>query len=136
MTIELELFAEPYLIARLDASNGECLGRIGGCDGQFVSVTRTDHEVSLVVEDSQINRTLFHDAREIEPHWRAFRIVGSLEFELVGILANLTAALAAAEIPVFCLSTFLTDYILVKEQHVSAATVQLRKADYKVLAKP
>lgn len=133
MKIQLELLAAPYLIAMIDSDDLDCLRQIGRCETELVSVTKTKEEISLVVEDSPRNRELFAGVSEIEPDWRAFRIVGPLAFNLVGILADLTRVLASAEIPVFCLSTFLTDYILVKASDVTSATEHLRNADYSVM---
>lgn len=133
LKIQLELISEPYLVARIDSADRDWLGQIGRCDSELVSVTQARDEISLVVEDSEHNRASFAGLSEIEPDWRAFRVVGPLAFDLVGIIADLTKVLAAAEIPVFCLSTFLTDYILVKARHVTNATEHLRNADYSVM---
>ena len=64
--------------------------------------------------------------------WRALRVAGTLDFALTGILASLTAPLAAAEISVFALSSFDTDYILVRSDSLAAAIECLQKAGYPV----
>lgn len=134
--IDIELLPENYLVARFEAGDLECLERSARCKGELVSVTKTSQEISGVVEDSEFNRGLISGAAELEDDWKAFRIVGPLDFELIGILAKLTTVLAEAKIPVFCLSTFLTDYILVKACHTESAIEHLRSADYHVITIP
>ncbi len=67
-----------------------------------------------------------------EPGWACFKVVGPLEFELVGILARISSALAEAGVSIFALSTFDTDYILVKREQVRAAYDALVLAGYQV----
>ena len=74
---------------------------------------KTDEEKSLVcltedVPDNTIER---------EDGWKAFRIEGILDFSLIGILSQISALLAENEIGIFAISTYNTDYILVKEKN-------------------
>ena len=82
----------------------------------------TDAEVSLVCQ------TAFAPTETVarEDGWRAFRVEGSMEFGLVGVLARLTGVLAARSIPVFAVSTFDTDYVLVKAERFDDAVLALR----------
>jgi hypothetical protein len=80
------------------------------------SATRTAHELSLVCDEQQV--PAFARA---ERGWKAFALAGPIPFDQTGVIAGLTAPLAAAEIPVFVLSTFETDYLLVRETHVEQA---------------
>ncbi len=80
-------------------------------------VGRTDRELSLVCETEQVPERVHRR----EDGWRAFRVAGQLEFSLVGILAELSGILAEAGVGIFAISTYDTDYILVKEQHLPAA---------------
>ena len=79
----------------------------------FFSLSATGEEISLVCESDHTPRETL--ARE--DGWRAFAVVGPLDFSLVGILSKISACLAEKEIPLFALSTFDTDYLLVKEGH-------------------
>lgn len=88
----------------------------------------TDTEASLVCETAHIPEG--HIARE--DNWRAMRVAGQLEFSLLGILAGITDALRQAEISVFCVSTYDTDYILVKADKLSAAENALISAGYEI----
>lgn len=90
---------------------------------------RIGGEWSLVCESGQEPA----DIERSEPGWRAMRVEGQLDFGLVGILAQLTGVLACAQIPVFAVSTFDTDYLLVKKEQLDAATAALSEAGHRVL---
>jgi len=83
---------------------------------KFVSITRTGDELSVVCSQQRVP-----DGVTMEGGWRAFKVEGPLEFSLTGILSSLTLPLAEAGIPVFALSTFDTDYLLVKGVDVETA---------------
>lgn len=94
----------------------------------FVFTGSTDQELSLVcpselVPDNTINR---------EDGWRVFRIRGVLDFSLVGILARIAKVLASNQIGIFAISTFNTDYILVKDENFGKALSVLKNAGYKI----
>jgi uncharacterized protein len=94
----------------------------------FWSVTRTADELSVVLPEEKV----LSDWKS-EKGWRGLMVRGPLDFSLVGILAALAAALAAAGIPIFALSTFDTDYLLVKEQDLFRAVEVLTASGYEVL---
>ena len=75
----------------------------------LLSFTRTAEELSVVSASSQVP-----DGATVETGWRCLRVEGPLSFEMTGVLAALSAPLAAAAVPIFVISTFDTDYILVK----------------------
>ena len=92
-------------------------------------LARTDEELSLVCETRNApSHTL---ARE--DGWRAFRVVGELDFSLVGILARLSAVLSQEKIGIFAVSTYNTDYILTKEESFENALAALSRASYEVI---
>ncbi len=91
-------------------------------------IGKTDEELSLVCETADTPaRTL---ARE--DGWRGFRIEGTLDFSLVGILSKLSGILAEAQIGIFAVSTYNTDYILVKEENLKGAVRALSERGYTV----
>ena len=91
----------------------------------FFAIARTDDELSIVVpENTEIK------SDQSDPGWDCFKVEGPLEFGLVGILAGISSALAEAQIAIFALSTFDTDYILVKQEQVRAAKEALNSAGY------
>ena len=69
---------------------------------------------------------------KIEPGWRVLKVVGPLDFSLVGILAQLGTCLADAGISIFALSTYDTDYLLVKAENLHAAREALTRAGHKI----
>ena len=79
-------------------------------------MTRTDEELSLVLSEADVPRDM-----RAERGWRAFKVQGPLDFALTGIMARLSGVLAEAGISLFALSTYDTDYILVREGDVVAA---------------
>lgn len=93
----------------------------------FVSITRTPHELSVVAEEQP------QPGVTMEGGWRAWQVAGPLAFTLTGVVAALVTPLAAAGIPVFVLSTFDTDYLLVKAVDLARATEALSAAGHEVL---
>src|SRR6266496_1540070 len=82
----------------------------------LLSVTYPADELSIVCPQS-----LLPSGVQYEGSWKAIRIQGPLDFSLTGILVALATPLAAAHIPIFALSTFDTDYILIKGENVERA---------------
>lgn len=97
--------------------------------GPFWSVTRTPAELSVVCPAEAVPAEV-----TAERGWRSFRVAGPLDFALVGILARLTAPLAAEGISIFALSTYDTDYLLVRAADVARAAAALRRAGCAVSA--
>jgi hypothetical protein len=95
--------------------------------GALWSMTRTDEELSLV----RAAEAVPSDARA-ERGWRALRIAGTIDFALTGVLASVLAPLGDAAISIFAVSTFDTDYILVREHALAAAIDTLRAAGHEV----
>ena len=91
-----------------------------------VRMAGADRERSLVCPTDRVPVATL--ARE--DGWRAFRIEGQLDFSLVGILARISSILAAEEIGIFAVSTFDTDYILVKAENLDRALSALARAGY------
>ena len=96
---------------------------------EFVFVAKTNEEVSLVCETESVPQNTL--ARE--DGWRAFRVSGVLEFSLVGVLSSLSAVLAEAGISIFAVSTYNTDYLLVKEDAFARACSALADGGYAIL---
>lgn len=95
--------------------------------GPVASVTRTEAELSVVCAEAAVPAGV-----RAEGGWRALRVRGPLAFDLTGILASLTAPLAEAGLPLFSLSTFDTDVVLVREADLEAAAAALRAAGHEV----
>ncbi|MBN2386618.1 MAG: ACT domain-containing protein [Anaerolineales bacterium] len=85
-------------------------------EAAFFTATRSETELSIVAPES-----LHLAAERTERGWACIRVEGPLDFDLVGILAGLTGVLAEAGISLFAISTFDTDYILVKADRLDEA---------------
>ncbi len=102
---------------------------VGLLSDPFCFVGKTDSELSLVcLTDCAPERTL---ARE--DGWRALRVAGTMEFSLIGILAELSRVLAEAGVSIFAVSTYDTDYLLVKAEKLRAAADALEREGHRVL---
>ena len=93
----------------------------------FFCAARTADEISLVLEQGRVPADW-----TAERDWRAFKVLGPLDFSLTGILASLTVPLGAAGISIFALSTFDTDYLLVRSFAVEDACRVLVEAGFKI----
>ncbi|MBR0367065.1 MAG: ACT domain-containing protein [Clostridia bacterium] len=99
-------------------------------NADFCFIGKTDEELSLVcrTQDAPANALSRDDG------WRAFRIQGPLDFSLIGILSKLSAVLAENGIGIFAVSTYNTDYILVKAENLDRALEALERAGYGIEA--
>lgn len=96
-------------------------------EGGFFSVTRTPHELSIVTLEENLPATV-----NANKGWRMFQIQGPIELSEIGVLNSLTAPLAHAGISIFAISTFDTDYLLVKEESLKRATQTLQDAGHSI----
>jgi hypothetical protein len=96
-------------------------------EGDFFSATRSIDELSVVCRQDAVPEGIV-----CEPGWRCLRVAGTIPFSLVGVLASLTAPLAEAGISVFAISTFDTDYLIVKEKVLEAAVNALRQQGHAI----
>lgn len=95
----------------------------------FFFIAKTDEELSFVCKTEDAPPM----ALKRDDGWRCFRIQGVLDFSLIGILARLSAILAEHQIGIFAVSTFNTDYILVKEENFRRALEVLSSEGYTVV---
>ncbi|NTV64303.1 MAG: ACT domain-containing protein [Oscillochloris sp.] len=96
-----------------------CAAPTWGRSAGLWALTYTSEETSLVCAEAGLPADI-GDA-QISPGWRALRVAGSLDFSLVGILASLAAPLAAAGVSIFAISTYDTDYLLVRASDLARA---------------
>lgn len=97
----------------------------------FFFLSKTDEEISLVCETRYAPLNTTHR----EDGWKAFRIQGMLDFSLIGILSKITTLLAENQIGIFAVSTYNTDYILVKGENFERAMSALCEAGYEIRKK-
>lgn len=121
--LPLDLVPERFAVARLapDAEVPAWATR----PGALSAVVRTPAELSLLTEEARVPAGV-----QAERGYRAFRVRGPLPFHLVGIFASVAQPLAEAALPIFALSTYDTDYILVKESDLPAARAVLERAGH------
>jgi len=120
---ELRLLAGRFAVCRLavDARVPEWAA------GDFSSVTRTPDELSAVCREDAVP-----DGVKCERGWRVFQVAGPLEFSLTGVLAAIAGPLADAGVSIFAISTFDTDYVLVKDEVLAKAVEALKGAGHRV----
>jgi len=122
--MQLKLFKQRYMVAKLP-TGANLPPDIWS--GPFCCVTKTEDELSFVLPESASI-----DSPHTERGWRILQIAEKLDFNLVGILAKLTVVLAEQNIPVFAVSTYNTDYILVKEKDLEKAISALTRNGYQI----
>lgn len=123
MSLRLLLLQGRFAVARLDP--GERIP--SWARGEFVSITRTDQELSIVCEETAVP-----ESARSESGFRCLRVEGPLPFEIVGVAAALATPLAGAKIPILLIATHDTDYILIAEMHLNRAITELRAAGHVV----
>jgi hypothetical protein len=95
---------------------------------ELYSITKTEDEVSVVAEQTDI----IPDKSVCNKDWRILKIAGPLDFSLVGIIADISAILKDAKIPIFTISTYDTDYILIKQRDLKTGIKALTDKEYKI----
>ncbi|MDR2379040.1 MAG: ACT domain-containing protein [Bifidobacteriaceae bacterium] len=119
----LEVIRGRFSIVKLpSAAHAAILIGQPGAHPAFLAVT--DNEVSLVCPSAAVPRT----ATARDDGWSLMRLPGEWDFQLVGVLCELTSVLAQARVPVFTVSTFNTDYLLVKSVNLERAARALGEA--------
>jgi hypothetical protein len=98
--------------------------------GDMCFIFRTDEELTIVCPDYMAPNNV-----QQEFGWRCFKVEGQLKLDEVGVLASITEPLAEAEVPIFVTSTFTTDYVFVREEHLVNAVHALQKAGHVFLHK-
>lgn len=95
---------------------------------KFTFVSITDDEISLVCEASNVP----DNATDMENNWKGLKISGILEFSMIGVIAKIANLLAEQKISIFVISTFNTDYILLKADCYDKAINTLRSNNYTI----
>lgn len=98
-------------------------------ESRFCFIGKTDEEMSLVCITDDVPGNCTHR----EDGWKAFRIEGELDFSLVGILAGISGLMAENGIGIFAVSTYNTDYVLVKREKFEKAINILKDAGYTII---
>jgi hypothetical protein len=123
-SLKLTILPDTFAVCRLDA---DAAIPTWATSDSFFSITRTAEELSVVCLQS-----LVPDGVRCERDWRCVQLAGPIPFSAVGVLASLVQPLAQASISVFALSTFDTDYLLVKAADLERAIDAWRRCGHTV----
>ena len=121
-SLRLSLLPSEYAVCQLSPDANFPIWARGG---ELLSITRTSDELSIVCPAAQVPADV-----KAERNWRVIKVLGPLDFSLVGILASLAGELAQAKVSIFALSTYDTDYILVNANTIDRTIDALRKAGH------
>src|SRR5690554_4392020 len=113
-TLKITVLTDRFAVCSMDSNYPIPLWVLKSRD--FYSITRTEEELSIVCFEASVPPDI-----RAEKGWKALKIEGSLDFNTSGILNSLLEPLAEADISVFVVSTFTTDYVLVKEEALPEA---------------
>ncbi len=114
MKLKLSVLPQPLAICRLDRKAP--IPEWALSTSQFGSITASSEEISIVCDESVVPENV-----KAVKGWRAFKVEGPLDLTMTGVIASLTGPLAAAGVSVFTLSTYDSDYILVKSESLDKA---------------
>lgn len=98
-------------------------------DSEYCFIGKTDEEKSLVCITSEVPENTI----QRDDGWKAFRIQGVLDFSLIGILAKIATVLADNGISIFAVSTYNTDYVMIKKENYQKALDILQTTGYKIV---
>ncbi len=121
--IEIKALTQDFTVCKVSAIEPSALKQ------DFCFIGKTDEELSLVCQTENVPKEYI----ECEDGWKAFRIQGVLDFSLIGILAPIAQILADQKIGIFAVSTYNTDYVLVKQEQFQHALDALQENGYTVL---
>jgi hypothetical protein len=124
LKLSLSILPETLAICRLEKDDGIPGWALGA---HFVSLTRTSEELSVVCPQTQVPEEVKRDAG-----WRCLKVEGPLDLSATGVLASFVTPLAREGISVFALSTYDTDYLLVKQKDLEKAVMVLSQNGHQV----
>ena len=123
--LTMKLLKEKYGVCRLEKNE---LIPEWAQNSDFFSITKTSDELSIVCVEDDIPNHI-----KCEKDWKILKIEGPLDFSLIGILSSISTILAKSGISIFAISTYDTDYILVKNKDIDNAIQSLIKERYEVI---
>jgi len=122
---QLKILENNFTIHRFE-SNVEIPLEVLSCS--FFSIAKTDDELSIMCPDD-----LNINSDQCEKRWRCIKVLGPLDFSQTGIIAKLSGILAKTGISIFTISTYDTDYVLVKSEYLNKAVSNLESEGYEFI---
>ncbi|WP_025436506.1 ACT domain-containing protein [Peptoclostridium acidaminophilum] len=126
VVLTMKLLNESFAVCRLEAS--EPIPEWASY-GSFFSITKTAEELSIVCPQENVPGGI-----KCEPGWRILKVEGPLDFSLIGILSSISSVLAGSGISIFAISTYDTDYILIKDEKTNKAIEVLSANGYNIIS--
>lgn len=120
--MEIEILKQKFAVCKINDSSEI------NFEDDFLFAGKTDEELSVVCVEEKV----YKSAYAVDKGWKALRIKEVLDFSLVGILYKISKILAENNIGIFSVSTYNTDYILVKEENINKASEKLDENGYKI----
>lgn len=127
MNLSFSVLRQSFVVARLEPNADVPSAVLASRD--FISITRTDEELSIVCSEN-----VAADLTQVDQSWRGIKVHGPFAFDQTGVLASFLSPLASASIGIFAISTFDTDYILVKSENLERAVQALQAAGHGFVA--
>lgn len=122
--MKMKLLSGEFVVCRLEAE--DCVPTWIATKN-FYSISRTEEELSIVCLDKNIPMEV-----KCEKEWKILKIEGPLDFSLIGILSKISTLLANEKISIFAISTYDTDYIMIKKEKLEEAIIVLNGNDIEV----
>ncbi len=124
-SLTLKILPDLFAVCRLDVGVELPLQVLAE---PFFAVVRTDEELSIVLPEDSVNPEW-----QVERGWRVLKVLGPLDFGMIGVLSSIAAPLAQAEISIFVFSTYDTDYLMLKAALLEEAVQVLRAQGFKLV---
>ena len=123
--LEFRVLAGPYAVVRLAP---DATVPAWATTGEFTSITRTADELSIVCRAENVPREV-----ECRDRWSCLKLNGPFPFSLTGVLLSFLEPLSSNGVPIFAISTYDTDYVLIKEEFVAQALAFLWQAGHELI---
>ncbi|MDI3548599.1 MAG: uncharacterized protein PWR10_2251 [Halanaerobiales bacterium] len=120
----MKVLKEKFGVCRLDST---ALIPDWSKNSEFFSITKTSYELSIVCSQDSIPNDI-----KCEKDWRILKVEGPLDFSLTGVLASISTTLAQQGISIFAISTYDTDYILIKDKDIENAVNALSNEGHQI----
>ncbi len=123
--LTLDLLEGNFVICRLPPSSSLPSWAF---TGPFISITKTNDELSIItIDDNRLPKDI-----QCERNWKCFKLKGSFPFDMTGVLSSILNPLANADVGILAVSTFDTDYVMIKEKNLQIAIDVLKQNGHKV----